>query len=136
LRLATGLLAGLSLTLLLWPVVAHALWGNTAATAHTALPRATSVLPYTLPLLPAFALVALQPGWLLYPIALLSSLGLYTVVAGINVIGIRAGGALLWPKVHIARSSLLAGAAVFTLAELLVLAAFRLTTLGPSPLMG
>jgi uncharacterized membrane protein len=83
LRLTTGLLTGTTMAAFLLPIANGVLWRNPDRRA------AYASLRFLLPLLPvlllAFALVAVQWGWLLYPIAILSSAGVVLALTLINL---------------------------------------------------
>jgi uncharacterized membrane protein len=83
LRLTTGLLTGTTMAAFLLPIANGVLWRKPDRRA------AYSSLRFLLPLLPvlllAFALVAVQWGWLLYPIAILSSAGVVLALTLINL---------------------------------------------------
>ncbi|GLV56632.1 hypothetical protein KDH_34710 [Dictyobacter sp. S3.2.2.5] len=84
LRLASGLLAGLAMGVFVLPVINGLIWrhGNT----QRSLP-AWIELGWFLPILfVCFYAAASQSGLALYPLAILSTLGLLTAVGGINLI--------------------------------------------------
>lgn len=83
LRLTTGLLTGTAMAAFLLPIANGVLWRNPDHRAAYASPR--FLLPLVPVLLLAFGLVASQWGWLLYPIAILSSAGVVLALSLINL---------------------------------------------------
>jgi uncharacterized membrane protein len=83
LRLTTGLLTGTAMAAFLLPIAGGVLWRNPDRRAAYASPRV--LLPLLPGLLLAFGLVVSQWGWLLYPIALLSSAGVVLALTLINL---------------------------------------------------
>jgi uncharacterized membrane protein len=83
LRLTTGLLAGTAMAAFLVPVVNGILWRKPDLRAAYGSWRFMGLLAPFLVL--AFLAVAAQWGWLLYPIAILSSVGIVTALSLINL---------------------------------------------------
>lgn len=84
LRLASGLLAGFAMGVFVLPVINGLIWrhGNT----QRSLPAWTELSWFLPILLLCFCAAASQSGLVLYPLAILSSLGLLSAVGGINLI--------------------------------------------------
>ncbi|WP_160145599.1 DUF2085 domain-containing protein [Dictyobacter aurantiacus] len=84
LRLASGLLAGLAMGVFVLPVINGLIWRH--SNTQRSLP-AWIELGWFLPvLLLCFYAAASQSGLALYPLAILSTLGLLTAVGGVNLI--------------------------------------------------
>ncbi len=83
LRLTTGLLTGTTMAAFLLPTLNGVLWRTPDPRAAYRSPRfLLGLAPF---LLLAFALVATQWGWLLYPLAILSSAGVVLALTLINL---------------------------------------------------
>ncbi|MBA3822883.1 MAG: DUF2085 domain-containing protein [Ktedonobacterales bacterium] len=83
LRLTTGLLTGTTMAAFLLPTLNGVLWRNPDPRAAYRSPRfLLGLAPF---LVLAFALVASQWGWLLYPLAILSSAGVVLALSLINL---------------------------------------------------
>lgn len=128
-RLATGLLAGTALALLLAPVVAGTLFG--AADDRPPLDGVPGLLPFAVAGVVAFGLIWNGAAWLLYPVALVSNAGLLLILGSANVALVHA----LTRRTPLAANVgalapllLLAGGAC--LAELSILANMRIALLG------
>lgn len=84
LRLASGLLTGLAMGIFALPVVNGLIWrGNNTLRSLPAWAELSWFLPV---LLLCFFAAASQSGWALYPLAILSTLGLLSAVGSINLI--------------------------------------------------
>ena len=84
LRLTTGLGAGVAMVAFITPVANSLLWRTEDLRAsYRSFAQLSVVVPL---LLLAFLAVASQVGWLLYPIALLSSAGLALALALVNLV--------------------------------------------------
>ncbi|MFN8481753.1 MAG: DUF2085 domain-containing protein [Anaerolineae bacterium] len=130
LRLGTGLLAGLGMAALLWPI-----WGASAwALPRSAVHWRDFVGPVVLSALVFAALVTGQ-AWLAPLIALVATLGLVAIVGMLNaipllVIGKREATAVTgWDVVDV-----VALAAWLAVLELLILAGMRYALIGTTPL--
>ncbi|MFN8470781.1 MAG: DUF2085 domain-containing protein [Anaerolineae bacterium] len=130
LRLATGLLAGLGMAALLWPI-----WGATAWAPPRSVVHARDFLaPVGLCALVFAALVTGQ-AWLAPAVAFVATVGLVVIVAMLNavpilVIGKREGtAATAWDVVDV-----IALAAWLAALELLILAGTRYALIGTTPL--
>lgn len=132
LRLTTGLLNGLALVILVWPILNFTLWRE---------PRHEPVLRNVwelLAFLPFFGLIVflLNAGYgaLLYPLALLSSLGVVVMLVMINaliasVILRREGYARTWRQAAVPLV-VGAGMAMVQMFAMVALRAYLTTTLG------
>lgn len=130
LRLGTGLLAGLGMAALLWPI-----WGASAwALPRTVVHWRDFIVPVALSALVFAALVTGQ-AWLAPLIALVATLGLVAIVALLNAVPIlviskRDGVAVrAWDVVDV-----IALAAWLAVMELLILAGARYALIGTTPL--
>ena len=130
LRLGTGLLCGLAMAALLWPI-----WGQTAWRKPQGV---VNGLHFAGPLLlSALLLVGLTTGqgWLMLPVSLLGTFGLVAVVALMNGVGL-----LVLLRRDAAADRAVDGLDVVTLSawlavlELLALAAVRYLLIGTTPL--
>lgn len=122
LRLLTGLMAGSALALLLAPVTARALYGP--ADPRPPLERPRQLAPYGAAAAAAFAMIWSTASWTLYPVALVSNVGLLAILGGANLGGLAA----LAPGRALAANGAarpLALAALAALAELAALAWLR-----------
>jgi hypothetical protein len=132
LRMATGMLNGLALIILIWPIFNFTLWRETQQLA---------VLDHVwqlLAILPVAALlvflVNLGLGPLLYPLATLSSGGVLLMLTMINtmiaavVLG-REGYARRWPQALVPLT-VGAGLALLEIGAMILLRAYLTTTLG------
>ncbi len=129
-RLGTGLLAGLGMAALLWPI-----WGATAwAPPRTAVHARDFLVPVLLSAVVFLALVTGQ-AWLALPIAFIATLGLVLIVAMLNAVPIlvlhkRESLAVNWADVLDGMTL----AACLSVLELLILAGTRYALIGTTPL--
>ncbi len=86
LRLATGLVAGLAMALLLLPVLNRLFWLGYNENRSVASWR--ELIQYLPMLIVCFFIVASQNALILYPIALLSTVGVLTMLSSLNLIAI------------------------------------------------
>ena len=88
LRLATGLLTGLALATLVLPILNQLFWSSyDEQRSIPSWPALFQLLPV---LILCYFAVASQSGIILYPVALLSTIGLLTVISSVNIIIIIA----------------------------------------------
>jgi uncharacterized membrane protein len=90
LRLATGLATGLALAVLALPALNYLLWRG--CNEERSISSWPALLPLIAGLTLGFLAVATQSVLLLYPIALLSTLGLLLVIGSVNLIVVLALG--------------------------------------------
>ena len=129
LRLATGLVAGTALALLVAPVFARAIWGD--QDERPSIAHLRQLLPFATLASSAYALIWSGPAWALDPVALVSNLGLLALLGEINLIAWlalqRAAGKA--PTASL-RRGLVSSVALLGVAELLTLATMRGVLLG------
>ncbi len=88
LRLATGLLTGLALCTFVLPVLNQLFWYH--SNEQHSVPSWRAFLQFLPALILCYFAVASQSGLILYPVALLSTLGLLTALGSVNLIVIIA----------------------------------------------
>ncbi len=132
LRMTTGMLNGLALIILVWPVFNFTLWRDTKQ--QPVLDNAWQLLAI-LPLAALLVfLVNLGIGALLYPLAIVSSAGVLLMLTMINamiaavVLG-REGYARTWPQALLPLT-VGAGLALLEMAGMILLRAYLTTSLG------
>ena len=130
LRLGTGLLCGLGLAVILWPIWGQAVWRVPQGLVHGG--------HFGVPLLlSALLLVGLTggQGWLMLPVSLLATVGLVAVVAFMNGVGLLV---LLRREAAADHATdvldVAAVSAWLAVLELLALAALRYLLIGTTPL--
>jgi len=132
LRLTTGLLEGLALMIFLFPILNFSLWRDPK---HEPVIRGLAEMLAILPLVGLLVLVVqAQIDFLLYPLAIASSLGVVTLLTMINAILVvvvlrREGSAQSWRQLLMPFSAGLA-LAIVQIGALSLLRAYLTVTLG------
>ena len=88
LRLATGLLTGLAMGILVLPILNQLFWSQ--SNEQRSIPSWRVLLRFLPALIVCYFAVASQSGFILYPVALLSTFGLLTAISSVNLIVIIA----------------------------------------------
>ena len=88
LRLATGMLTGLAMATLVLPILNQLFWYH--SNEQRSVPSWRALLLFLPALILCYFAVASQSGLILYPVALLSTLGLLTALGSVNLIVIIA----------------------------------------------
>jgi hypothetical protein len=86
LRLATGLLAGVAIAAIVWPIFTFTFWPERLSDDRPSLAGPGELLGALAACVPLFVLVVRRFDWALYPVALLSVAGMVSLIVLLNLV--------------------------------------------------